>query len=253
MNLHFDCTQCGKCCQGLRLTLSVDEAIVWAGRGHTVQLLVEALPWPPAPNDDPARALHDENRSFPAMSGSISLRVAVVLAAHHEGGCPHLQPDLRCGNYEERPRICRIYPLESKPFTPVSPARRLCPPEAWTPDRPLLMHGETIADAGAAQIVADHRSTIIADTPRVALACETLGTDRAAFANEGLAVHQPSPAALTEALREARDVTLRNVSERSWTIVSNRRSTLSLLQDAGCEARLIRRGADYLGSFEDEA
>lgn len=249
MTVHFECTQCGKCCQDLRLTLSVAEAIAWAGRGHPVQLLVEALPWPGEPDPADERAVHDRDRSFPARSGDVPIRIAAILVAYHEGGCPHLQADMRCGNYAERPRICRIYPLESRRFSSLRPESKLCPAEAWTPDRPLLTREGAIVDAEARRIVADHWRVGLEDVPAVAAACAALGISHAAFANEGLAVHAPAPEALAQALRSAREAP----TPRDWTIVTNRQPTLEMLRDAGCNAAWVSRGADYLGSFADEA
>ncbi|MCJ2187850.1 YkgJ family cysteine cluster protein [Novosphingobium beihaiensis] len=252
MTVHFDCTQCGKCCHNLRLTLSVDEAIVWAGRGHTVQLLAEALPWVSEPDPADPQALHQRDRSFPAISGSVPFRIAVTLVAYHNGPCPHLLPDMRCGNYAGRPRICRIYPLESRPFTAMSPENRLCPPEAWASELPVLERDGAIADPEAARIVADHRQAVLAGVPVLAKACEALGLSSAAFANEGLAVHMPEPLVLSETLRGARDGGEEPAEARPWTLVTNRRPTLTMLTDAGCDAALIRQGPGYLGSFPDE-
>ena len=252
MDIHFGCTLCGKCCHDLRLTLSVDEAIVWAGRGHAVQVLTEALPWIAKPDPADACAAYDLSRSFPAMSGGIPFRIAAVLVAYHDGPCPHLQPDLRCSNYEERPRVCRIHPLENRPFAPLNPANRLCPPEAWAPELPLLERDGEIADPEAARIVSEHRRIAIADVPAVAAACAALGLSSAAFANEGFAVHALDPGVLAEALRKARDGQQSHAESRHWTVVTNRRSTFRMLADAGCDASLVQQGAGYLGSFADE-
>ncbi|MCJ2178802.1 YkgJ family cysteine cluster protein [Novosphingobium album (ex Hu et al. 2023)] len=254
MTIHFDCTQCGKCCQNLRLTLSVDEAIGWAGRGHTVQLLTEALPWVSEPDTADARVLYDRDRSFPAMSGSVAFRIAAVPVAHHIGPCPNLQPDMRCSNYEQRPRICRIYPLESRPFIGLDPASRLCPPEAWAPAFPVLERNGKIADTETANIVAEHRRTAVDDVPVLTMACHALGVSTAAFANEGFAVHTFDPQKLAEALRAVRDANPNQnaPAPQPWTVATNRRSTLTMLAGAGCEAALVQRGADYLGSFPDE-
>ena len=111
MDLHFDCTQCGRCCHDLRLTLSVDEARAWAGRGHQVDLLAEGWPWPDD-GDDPEDGMAQWRKatSFPVLVGDVPFRINLRLVARHDGPCPHLLPDMRCGNYEARPRICRIYP-----------------------------------------------------------------------------------------------------------------------------------------------
>ena len=253
MDLHFECTQCGKCCHGLRLTLSVDEAIAWAGNGHCVQILTEALPCHAGDAGDTALAGYDKARSFPAVSGEMPLRIAAVLVAFHENACPHLRPDMRCGNYAARPRICRIYPLESRPFMNVSPERRLCPPEAWASSHPRLLRGDTIADLDSAKIVAEHRRTLTDDVAVVAAACAALNISEAAFANEGFAVHQPTGRCLSAELKRAKNAQGNTQTLKPWTIVTNRESTRSLLVEAGCITSTTRRGKNYLGSFPDEA
>ena len=42
MDIHFGCTQCGKCCRDTKVPLTVAEAIKWLNRGDEVQLLCEA-------------------------------------------------------------------------------------------------------------------------------------------------------------------------------------------------------------------
>ncbi len=251
MDLCFECTQCGACCHGLRLTLSADEAITWAENGHVVEILTEVLPTQPADDGQDAQARYDMARSFPALSGTMPIRIAVVLVAFHEGACPHLQPDMRCGNYPNRPRICRIYPLESRPFARLLPERKLCPPEAWNADRPLLLKGDRIADIGQAAIVADHRRTLIEDVPVVADACAALGINAAAFSGEGFAAHHPAGPALAAALRRAKTAAGNGPAPQQWTIATNREATRSMLTEAGCTAALTRRGETYLGSFAD--
>lgn len=253
MDLHFECTQCGKCCHGLRLTLSVDEAIAWADNGHGVQVLTEALPYHAGFVGENAQASYDKARSFPAVSGEMPLRIAAVLVAFHENACPHLRPDMRCGNYPARPRICRIYPLESRPFMNLSPERRLCPPEAWASSHPRLLRGEHIADPASAKIVADHRRTLTDDVPVVAAACAALNISTAAFASEGFAVHQPDGRSLSAELKRAKRAQIDRQTPKQWAIVTNRESTRSLLVEAGCVASATRRGKSYLGSFPDEA
>lgn len=253
MNIHFECTQCGKCCHGLRLTLSVDEAIVWAEGGHTVQILTEAVPLPEPGARETAQTAHDLARSFPAKSGDIELRIAALLVAYHSGPCPYLRSDMRCGNYAARPRICRIYPLEARPFTNLSPERRLCPPEAWTPDRPFLVLDGLIADVEGSDIVAEHRRTLLDDVAIVSAACADLGIASAAFAGEGLAVHTPEPPVLAAALRNAKSGATKGSAVERWAVVTNRAPTRAMLAGAGCETALIRHGDEYLGSFPDEA
>ncbi|MFX5260740.1 hypothetical protein ABTD18_19725, partial [Acinetobacter baumannii] len=80
---------------------------------------------------------------------------------------------------------------------------RLCPPEAWSSDHPLIVADGEAADAADAAIIADHRHAAIEDVPVLRALCRELGITTAAFANEGLAVHQLDPSALAAALRDA--------------------------------------------------
>lgn len=249
MTVHFSCTQCGKCCHDLRLTLSAEEASIWTGNGHTVQILSEALPVVPGAADDDDFNL---GRSFAARSGGMPIRIAATLVAYHEGACPHLLPDMRCGNYAARPRICRIYPLDRLPGIRFDARAKVCPPEAWHESQPLLMSGARIADNEAARVLAAHRETARREVPLMEALCRKLDISAAAFANEGLAVHTPEPATLHSALRELAAGFAPPEGPANWTIVTNRAPTLAMLADAGCDAGMVTRGAGYLGSFADE-
>ncbi len=80
MDVHFKCTQCGKCCRDSRVPLTVAEAISWLNRGHPVQLICEASPWPEGLADEDPKAAHFKRRSFAVMSGTMPTRVVVILA-----------------------------------------------------------------------------------------------------------------------------------------------------------------------------
>lgn len=249
MELHFDCTQCGHCCHDLRLTLSVAEAGAWAGRGHQVDLLAEAWPWPDDGDQDDAVMQWRKATSIPVVVGDVPFRINLRLVARHEGPCPHLLPDMRCGNYAERPRICRIYPLESRPFEDVSPARRKCPPEAWNDDLPLLERDGIPAQDEANAILAAHRQAMIDDVAVKARLAAALGFAEAAFAGEGMAVCEIAPAALLTALEEV-SCGLWDAPQH-WAIVTNRQSTARMLDDLECPARLVSAGPAFLQTFAD--
>lgn len=249
MAIHFSCTQCGKCCHDLRLTLSAEEAAVWVGNGHTVQVLSEALPVVPraADADDPGIV-----RSFAAMSGEMPIRIAATLVAYHDGACPHLQSDMRCGNYAARPRICRIYPLDRLAGVRFDMRTKVCPPEAWLESHPPLIDGARIFDPEAVAVLVQHRVIARQEVPLMEALCRKLGIAAAAFAGEGLAVHTPEPAALLGALRDLAEGFAAPEGPGDWTIVTNRAATFAMLTGAGCTAGMVARGAGYLGSFPDE-
>lgn len=252
-DLHFSCTACGRCCHDLRLTLSAAEALAWAGNGDAVQVLVEALPGDaePAAGEGSERAF-DRARGFAGASGDVPFRIVATLVAHHAGPCPHLRPDMLCGNYEARPRICRIYPLHRRPGVALDPSERLCPPEAWDPGQPLLVRDGEAAEAGDAAIIAAHRAEAVADAPVLRAACAALGITTAAFAGEGLAVHRPAAVDLVAALQAAARADGAGGAASDWTLLTNRRATRDMLAGAGCSTRLVAQGEAYLGSFSDE-
>ncbi|MCX7284134.1 MAG: YkgJ family cysteine cluster protein [Novosphingobium sp.] len=250
MELRFDCTQCGRCCHDLRLTLSVEEARIWASSGHQVDLLAEGWAWTGAEDlADPAIAWRKAT-TFPATVGEVPFRINLRLVARHEGPCPHLLPDMRCGNYEARPRICRIYPLQSRPFEAMTPEKRRCPPEAWGQDLPVLQRDGLPADAQTAAILDRHRQAMIDDVPAKARLAATLDFAEAALAGEGLATCEPSPTTLLAALAlsEQTQATPRS----NWSIVTNRETTRAMLADLDCPVRLVATGYGFLSAFADE-
>lgn len=254
MDLDFDCTMCGKCCHNLRLPLTVSEAIAWLKRGHHVQLFVEATPWPEEPPEDNLVAAHKRRRSFLATSGSLPIRVVVVIVAAFDGPCPNLLEDMRCGAYDSRPLVCRIYPAEINPFISIDPAQKACPPEAWTgAGSPLLRQGH-IVDAQIAALVTESRNTDAADVWAKAALCEALGINSAALSNEGFVVHTPDQSGLLNALESVQTVT--TAIPGSWRFVSNRNATADILSSV--DAVVSRKStwdadaATFLGFFPDD-
>src|SRR5271166_6878894 len=58
VDIHFECTRCGKCCRDSRLPLTVAEALTWLEDRHDVQVLCEATPWLEEPSLDDAQGQH---------------------------------------------------------------------------------------------------------------------------------------------------------------------------------------------------
>ncbi|WP_292626473.1 YkgJ family cysteine cluster protein [Novosphingobium sp. 17-62-19] len=250
MEIPFDCTQCGRCCHDLRLTLSVEEARAWATNGHQVDLLAEGWAWTDYANEaDPAIAWRKAT-TFSAMVGDVPFRINLRLVARYEGPCPHLLPDMRCGNYEARPRICRIYPLESRPFEAMTPEKRRCPPEAWGKGLPVLERNGEPAETEPRAILSQHRQTMVDDVPRKAQLAAALGFTEAALAGEGLATCEASPTTLLAALEIADQS--RTAPRPNWSIVTNRETTRAMLADLDCPARLVATGYGFLSAFADE-
>ena len=234
MTIHFSCTMCGRCCHGLRLPIGVEEAIAWLRDGGDVQLFCEAIPWPEEPPADNHLAWYKRRRSFAATSGQLPVRVIVSLMAAFDGACPNLQPDMRCGIYERRPRACRVYPAEVNPFFALDREAKLCPPEAWRTQDVLQNEDGEWADADVARSIAGMREADGRDAEVKARLCAILGISSSGLSNEGVVVHVPDRARLLSALEEATSVSHGDDTlATAWHVVSHRRATLGLLRSAG--------------------
>lgn len=245
--MNFECTQCGKCCRGLKLPLTVAEALDWLREGHEVQLLCDAVPWAVEPDPSDLKAAHRRRRSFAAMSGSLPTRVVAILAANLAGVCPNLQADNRCGIYERRPLVCRIYPAEINPFVQLDPAGKLCPPEAWASDRPLLQRDGRVVDAVVRQDIQVSRDTDAQNTDIKRRLCAALQIDCAALVDEGFVLYSPDRAVLLSALVRAIDGHDPQ-PEASWRFVSNQSGTIDALTQRGALGAVV--GAGVNASFE---
>ncbi|MGF6768265.1 Fe-S-cluster containining protein [Paraburkholderia sp. GAS199] len=251
MDFDFECTMCGKCCHDLRLPLTVTEALAWLKDGNDVQILCEALPWPEEPPEDNLQAAQKRRRSFAVMSGSLPARIVVILAATHAGACPNLQPDLRCGIYEKRPLVCRIYPAEINPFIPLMPEHKACPPEAWTPGLSPLMRAGNIVDSDMFALIQQSRQADANDVAVKQRVCALLGIHQAGVSNEGFVAHSPDRLDLLTALDQASSEPDLPVQSPDWYFVSNRRATVDVLASVGALSALVDATStpafEYLG------
>lgn len=255
-DLDFGCTRCASCCTGLRLPLTLGEALAWLGDGHDLELLCEALPWPVEPPSDDEPAAHRRRRSFSAHSGRLPLRVIVVLAAAFTGRCPNLGADDRCAIYARRPLVCRIYPAEINPFLDLVPAHKGCPPQAWAPGQPALLRGGRIVDAETHSAIAASREADRQEAGLKQRLCAELGVDCAAIGGEGFVAHRPPRPALMAALKTAQRAALEPAlqadasasSGTNWRLVSNRSRTLDELGAAGARIGPVEAsaGCEYL-------
>ena len=247
-DLDFRCTECGACCHGLKLPLTLTEAIGWLARGHQVQVLCEAVPWPAEMPSTDLQAQHKRRRSFEAISGKLPTRVIAILAASFSDACPNLGADSRCSIYERRPLVCRIYPAEISPFLTLSPASKACPLPAWSSDGPALIRGGVLVDAQVRELIRRSRDADEAEVTLKATLCTLLGYDRAALANEGFVVYSPDSVQLMDALTTAltRECSL---TRHPWTFVSNQRATLDALTEAGAASAWPDDKSTEAGSY----
>ncbi len=256
MDIHFKCTQCGKCCHDSKIPLTVAEAIKWVGRGHQVQLICEASPWPQGLADNDPRAAHFKRRSFAAMSGCMPVRVVVALVANNAGACPNLQADMRCGIYEERPLVCRIYPAEMNPFVALNPAKKACPPEAWSAQQPLYQRDGTVVLDEVRRDIRSWRDTDALDVDSKMRLCAELSVHEAALVHDAVLLYSPAPDTLAAALTSATASAGAPAASTQWRLVSDRPETTQELNEKGAVAVHLRDvvGASYQHlSFRREA
>jgi Fe-S-cluster containining protein len=238
MDLNFACTMCGNCCHNLRLPLSVNEAIRWLERGGDVQVFCEATPWAVEPSTDDGPVQHRRIRSFAAESAELAIRVMVTVVAAFDGACPHLQPDMRCGAYEARPNVCRIYPAEINPFIELMSIHKACPTEAWTIDKPSLIKGGQIVDSITAELIRNAREAAIHDVAVKERLCGNAGFHTASLANEGFITHTLPPRAMLDELYKVLKPASPATQAVSWRILSNRRTSVDTLNSVGARSEM---------------
>jgi Fe-S-cluster containining protein len=228
--------------------VTVAEAIAWLNDGHQVQIICEASPWTPP---ERLKADHLMRRSFSARSGSMPMRVAVTLVANLSGECPNLLPDKRCGIYERRPLVCKIYPADINPFTQLDPTKKACPSEAWGTEHPLLLRNNRIASESIEGDIKRWRALNELDVHVKRKVCAALNLVIAAIDQEGFFVHSPPSDDLLEVLSLLRDETDAGASQMPWLLVSDRAETLERLTQAGATAahpREVKAGLhEYIG------
>jgi hypothetical protein len=217
----------------MKIPLTVAEAIRWLHRGHQVQLLFEASPWPAGGFDENLHAAHFKRRSFAALSGSMPARIVVILVANFTGACPNLMADRRCGIYADRPLVCRIYPAEINPFVVFQQEAKVCPPEAWATDHPVLQRDGVLIDPAVLRDVRRSRDTDAADAEVKRRLCVKLRMSDVAFVHEAMLIHSPPPDLLLSALLAAVAGDDGERDPGNWRFVSDRQSSLDRVAMAG--------------------
>ena len=242
---HFGCTRCGKCCRDMKIPLSVAEALKWLNRGHQVQLICEASPWPENSNDEDPQAEHFKRRSFAAMSGSMPIRVVAMLVANITGPCPNLAADMLCGIYDDRPLVCRIYPAEVNPLLALNPEKKLCPPEAWTTDKPPFQRNGNLISGELVRNIETLRQADALDAKIKRRLCTALNVADAGLVHEAVLVYSPASDDLLAALSLATDGNDVQSVPPQWRFVSERTETI---EDFAANGGLAMRPRDAAGA-----
>ncbi len=246
MDIDFNCTGCGNCCKESRLPLSAAEAVRWLQDGHPVQVLCEAIPWPGEPPAADLLGAFKRERSFSAVSGALPIRVLVTLAAPLGQSCPNLLADNRCGIYERRPDVCRIYPAETNPFRALVTAGKRCPPEAWQAGGRPLMRNALPTDRELRRHIESRLLRMVADVPLQEELCATLGVRTAALANEGYAVHSPDSGNLLQVLLAAGKRP--PPARQGWDFITDCAKTVEAIRS--CDARCFLASDHSPGGVE---
>lgn len=199
---HFSCVGCGVCCKGRLIPLTLAETKKWLDRGHEVSVILEAFDesnWPRPPQE----FAHAVSRSVTVRSGDARIQVIAVFAGRALEQCPNLRADNLCGIYEDRPLVCRIYPIEVNPFIPLDTSNKACPPQAWESDQILCSDGHT--DSALEAIINQSRYSDRVDASRKIAICIELGLNVAAWKSNALAVYFPTRSELLDAIGSAKE------------------------------------------------
>ena len=170
-------------------------------------------------------------------------RVVLMLAANIVGPCPNLLPDMRCGIYEQRPLVCRIYPGEINPHITFQHQTKLCPPEAWHQDLPLLHRDGRFVDKGLRDDIHMSRTADANDAHVKRRLCLALNIADTALVHEAVLVYSPSAEVLLSALAEAENPDRNGESEGEWRFVSGQDETVADIVGRGGIAVQLRDAA----------
>lgn len=160
-------------------------------------------------------------------------RVVVMLVANVVGACPNLLSDMRCGIYEDRPLVCRIYPAEINPLITLQREQKACPPEAWAKDRPLLQRGRVLTDKVISSDIEMSRAADVLDAGVKSRLCAALNLGHTAMVHEAVLVYSPTAQTLLSALSSATASDIGQEPVAQWRFVSDQRETLETLTKSG--------------------
>nr|WP_269136345.1 YkgJ family cysteine cluster protein [Pseudomonas shirazica] len=224
--MRFACTGCGKCCTGHHVPLTLEEARRWADDGGQVVVLIEAFvadgPGMPVEQRD-----HVLRRSHPVPCGDGEARVSVTFAAFNPGRCRNLDDNDLCTIYDQRPLVCRIYPVEINPHIPLRPGSKDCPPEAWQ-QGPELIHGRQLVDAGLEELVQASRQADRDDIAAKVAVCQALGMTTSALKGNGFTAYLPDMGTFSAALAQVPEV-----GRAQWTLHVEDAALVASLQEHG--------------------
>ncbi|MBT2370791.1 YkgJ family cysteine cluster protein [Pseudomonas fluorescens] len=226
--VRYTCVTCGICCKERLIPLTIKEAEQWLVRGDDVAIILEAFSLSVLPDKSP-EFIHNSSRAATVNTGSQRVNVIAIFTANALNQCPHLQEDNLCGIYEERPLVCRIYPMEINPFIELREGNKVCPPESWESGEILCSDG--IANPPLQRLISQSRQADIKDAFAKVAICEALGMTVASWKSEGLAVYFPESDALLAAIRASNTKGF-TLSEQ-WSIRTDNQERRHQLAESG--------------------
>lgn len=174
--------------------------------------------------------------------GDTRIQVIAIFAGRALEQCPNLREDNLCGIYEDRPLVCRIYPMEINPFIPLIKAKKACPPQAWESEEIICTDGRL--DPVLEALITASRQADRADAASKIAICAELGLDVASWKDDALVVYFPERTRLLEAINNAGDGAKRN-HESGWRVRVDKPSLRGRLTQAAI-AVAINESATYI-------
>ncbi|WP_225922909.1 YkgJ family cysteine cluster protein [Pseudomonas farris] len=237
---RFTCNGCGTCCKERLIPLTLQEAEEWLNRGGNIAVILEAFDTSVFPL--PEHYAHSVQRAVAVVSGDARIQVIAIFAGNALTQCPSLGEDNHCRIYEDRPLVCRIYPMEINPFLTVRPEEKVCPPEVWEAGEVLC--SDRIVDPVLEDQIQRSRQADRDDAKAKVLVCAAMGMSVAAWKGNALAVYLADRAQLRQAISLVRagvDVPA-NVS---WKVRVDDADLHTRLHGAGVELDL-RAQTEYI-------
>ncbi|WP_434570272.1 YkgJ family cysteine cluster protein [Pseudomonas sp. Z3-6] len=196
--VRYTCVTCGACCKERLIPLTIAEAEKWLDRGDHVAIILEAFSYLTDPEISP-EYIHNTSRAAIVNKDKGRLHIIAIFAANALKRCPNLQENNLCGIYEERPLVCRIYPMEINPFIELRKENKICPPESWGNGDILCSDG--VANPPLRLLINESKQADVDDAAAKVAICESLGMSVASWKGDGLAVYFPGSEALLAAIQ----------------------------------------------------
>ncbi|RAU44121.1 MULTISPECIES: YkgJ family cysteine cluster protein [unclassified Pseudomonas] len=239
--VRFECNGCGRCCQNHHIPLTLDEAVRWVADGGQLIILVDGFV-EDGPGFDSAQRAHLMRRSRAVHCATLQPRVMITFAAFNPGRCRYLQDDNRCGQYESRPLVCRIYPAEINPSITLNPQAKDCPEEVWV-EGPVLIHRERGVDPLLGALIERSRQADRDEIVRKVAICERLGIHVSAIRGNGYTAWLPDGQQWLQALADTDGQTETQVQ---WAFETSNEQLAAQLAGLGIA---LSASASHQGAF----